>query len=292
VRLAVLSDHRVVALISDDEAVDVTALLRTHVDGPPAVADLGDVLGGYLDRADLVRQHAADASTPRLALADLRLIAPVPAPRTVLAAPVNYDDHRGELGDRSPQKRELDARQMGLIVLASGSVTGPGGAIELPDLPGREFHFEGEIAVVIGREARNVPEEKALEHVLGYTGLLDITLRLGGGLQEERSMRKSFATFTPIGPCILTADEAGDPADLGLRLSLNGEVRQQGVLRDLIVTVPQLVARASQMLPLLPGDLIATGTPSGVGPIVPGDELELTVSGVGPLRMPVTRRSW
>lgn len=291
-RLAVLSDHRVVALISDDEAVDVTRVLSPDVSATPTVEHLGAVLGQYLDRADLVRRHAADPNTPRLALAGLQLVAPIAAPRTVLAAPVNYDEHRGELGDRSPQKSELDARQMGLIVLAPGSVTGPGGAIELPDLPGREFHFEGEIAIVIGREARNVPEEKALEYVLGYTALLDITLRLGGGLQEERSMRKSFATFTPIGPCILTADDAGDPADLALRLSLNGELRQQGTLHDLIVTLPQLVARASQMLPLLPGDLIATGTPSGVGPIVPGDELELSVSGVGTLRMPVTRRSW
>jgi 2-keto-4-pentenoate hydratase/2-oxohepta-3-ene-1,7-dioic acid hydratase in catechol pathway len=181
---------------------------------------------------------------------------------------------------------------MGLIVVAAGSVTGPDGAIELPDLPGREFHFEGEIAVVIGRETRNVPEEKALDHVLGFTGLLDITMRLGGGLQEERSMRKSFATFTPIGPCVLTADEVSDLAGLSLQLRCNGELRQQGTLRDLIVDVPQLVSRASQVLPLHPGDLIATGTPSGVGPIVPGDELELTVSGVGTLRMPVTRRPW
>jgi 2-keto-4-pentenoate hydratase/2-oxohepta-3-ene-1,7-dioic acid hydratase in catechol pathway len=289
-RLATLSDSRVVALISDAEAIDVTPVLRAGE--PPDAADVGTVLGNYLDHADDVRRLVADPATPRLPLSDVQLVAPVPAPYTVLAAPVNYDEHRGELGDRSPQKKELDARQMGLIVVAAGSVTGPDGAIELPDLPGREFHFEGEIAVVIGRETRNVPEEKALDHVLGFTGLLDITMRLGGGLQEERSMRKSFATFTPIGPCVLTADEVSDLAGLSLQLRCNGELRQQGTLRDLIVDVPQLVSRASQVLPLHPGDLIATGTPSGVGPIVPGDELELTVSGVGTLRMPVTRRPW
>jgi 2-keto-4-pentenoate hydratase/2-oxohepta-3-ene-1,7-dioic acid hydratase in catechol pathway len=291
-RLAVLSDCRVVALVEEDRAVDVTAALRPGLESAPAVDEIGNVLGGYVDRADAVRACVDDPRTPRLPLGELTLTAPVPRPRTVLAAPVNFDEHRGELGDRSPQNKELDARQMGLIVLASGSVTGPDGCVELPDLAGREFSFEGEIGVVIGREARNVPAGRALDHVLGYTGLLDITMRLGGGHQEERSMRKSFATFTPIGPCIRTADEVADPGELTLRLTHNGTLRQEGTLRDLIVGVPQLVARASQMLPLVPGDVIATGTPSGVGPIEPGDRLELTVSGVGTLRMHVVRRAW
>ena len=280
-RLGVLTDGRVVAVDGVD-AVDVTAALV----GGSAV----ERLCSYVDRAEEVRAHAA-AATPFPA-SGLSFAAPSPAPRTVLAAPVNFAPHKGELGDRSPDKGKLDATQMGLIVLASASVVGPDGAIELPDLPGREFHYEGEIAIVIGRRCRGVSRADALAHVLGYTGLLDITLRIGPEGQEDRSMRKSFQTFTPIGPLVRTADDVPDPAALGLRLTLNGEPRQQGSLAELIVDVPDLVVRASRMVPLEPGDVIATGTPGGVGAIVPGDRLALTVDGVGELAMDVRRRSW
>jgi 2-keto-4-pentenoate hydratase/2-oxohepta-3-ene-1,7-dioic acid hydratase in catechol pathway len=148
------------------------------------------------------------------------------------------------------------------------------------------------VAVVIGRAGRNVPEPAALAHVLGYTGLIDVTLRHSADGREERSMRKSYHTFTPIGPYLLTAEEVPDPAELELELSRNGRPCQHGRLSDLIVDVAGLVSRASRLLPLQPGDVIATGTPAGVGPIVPGDELALRVSGVGELRMPVVRRDW
>jgi 2-keto-4-pentenoate hydratase/2-oxohepta-3-ene-1,7-dioic acid hydratase in catechol pathway len=280
-RLGVLTDGRIVA-VSGETAVDVTAALPGA--GPAAR------LAAYPSCVDAVRSLVdASAGVP---LSSLPLTAPSPSPRTVLAAPVNYAPHKGELGDRSPDKGKLDARQMGLIVLAPASVTGPDGAVELPDLPGREFHYEGEIAVVIGRPARGVSRADALAHVLGYTGLLDITMRIGAEGQEDRSMRKSFQTFTPIGPLLLTADEVPDPAALTLSLSVNGEERQRGGLDELIVDVPDLVAKASALVPLEPGDVIATGTPGGVGAIVPGDRLALTVSGVGTLELPVRRRSW
>lgn len=301
-RLGVLTDGRIVAAGPGDVAVDVTAALPGET--PTAR------LAAYPSHADAVRElvaggGAAVGAGPAgsaagggggggagVPLGGLALAAPSAHPRTVLAAPVNFAPHKGELGDRSPDKGKLDARQIGLIVLAPASVTGPDGAIELPDLPGREFHYEGEIAVVIGKPARGVTREEAMSHVLGYTGLLDITLRIGPEGQEDRSMRKSFWTFTPIGPLLLTADEVPDPAALSLQLSLNGEVRQRGGLDELIVDVPDLVVKASQLVPLEPGDVIATGTPGGVGAIVPGDKLSLTVSGVGELLMDVRRRSW
>jgi 2-keto-4-pentenoate hydratase/2-oxohepta-3-ene-1,7-dioic acid hydratase in catechol pathway len=279
-RLGLLTDGRVVA-VGDGTAVDVT-------DALPGDTPAGR-LSGYPQRAGAVRELAARGAP--MPVSGLAFAAPSPTPRTVLAAPVNFAPHRGELGDRSPDRGTLDARQLGLIVLAPASVTGPG-TIELPDLPGREFHYEGEIAVVIGRACRGVPRDEALGHVLGYTGLLDVTMRIGPQGQEDRSMRKSFHTFTPLGPVLLTADEVPDPARLRLELSVNGEVRQRGGLDELIVDVPELVARASQLVPLLPGDVIATGTPAGVGPIVPGDRLALAVSGVGELVMDVRRRSW
>jgi 2-keto-4-pentenoate hydratase/2-oxohepta-3-ene-1,7-dioic acid hydratase in catechol pathway len=292
VRIGVLADYRMVAVGEDGDAVDVSHLLAAPGTrpGPDGVTDRLAALAG---RLAVVRDYLAGRpAPPRLPAAGLRFEAPNPRPRTLLAAPVNFRAHAGELGDRSPERGALDARQLGLIVLAPGSVTGPSGRIELPDLPGREFHFEGEVAVVIGRAARDVAESAALDHVLGYTGLIDVTLRLSDQDREERSMRKSYHTFTPIGPWLVTADEVGDPAELELELSCNGEPRQRGRLRDLILDVPGLVSRASRMLPLLPGDVIATGTPAGVGPIVPGDELSLRVSRVGELRMPVVRREW
>jgi 2-keto-4-pentenoate hydratase/2-oxohepta-3-ene-1,7-dioic acid hydratase in catechol pathway len=296
-RIGVRADCRVVAIVDGGAtggggtyAVDISHLL----DPPEARGGVDaamDRLAALVDRGPAVAAYLA-TRPPRSPVAGQDFLAPSPRPRTLLAAPVNFAAHRGELGDRSPDQGALDARQLGLIVLAPGSITGPSGRIELPDLPGREFHFEGEVAVVIGRAARNVPEHRALEHVLGYTGLIDVTLRLSEQGREERSMRKSYATFTPVGPWLLTADEVPDPAELTLTLSRNGEVRQQGTLKDLIVDVPGLVARASRMLALHPGDVIATGTPSGVGPIAPGDHLTLHVSGVGELRLPVVRRRW
>jgi 2-keto-4-pentenoate hydratase/2-oxohepta-3-ene-1,7-dioic acid hydratase in catechol pathway len=277
-RIGLLTDQRMVALDNDDRAVDLEPVLGPVADG--AVPRLRRLV----DRADDVRRLLADGE--RIA-PGFSFTAPSPAPRTVLAAPVNYAKHAGELGDKSPQSSDLDARQLGLIVLASASVVGPDGDIELPQQPGREFHYEGEIAVVIGKDAWNVPKEQALHHVLGYTGLLDITMRLSDEGKEDRSMRKSFRTFTPIGPVILTADEVPDPAALSLELFLNGELKQSGNLGELIVDVAELVAKASQLVPLRTGDVIATGTPAGVGPIVAGDKLSLIVPRVGELRMSV-----
>jgi len=291
VRIGVLTDHRLVAVAGDGSAVEIGQLLETPATRP-GLDGVTDRLAALADRLEAVRDYLGQPDAPRMPVAGLRFLAPSPRPATVLAAPVNYRAHAGELGDRSPERGALDARALGLIVLAPASVTGPAGEIALPDLPGREFHFEGEVAVVIGREARGVSPAEALSHVLGYTGLIDVTLRLSEEGREERSMRKSYHTFTPLGPYLLTADEVPDPAALSLELARNGEVRQRGSLADLIVDVAGLVSRASAMLPLRPGDVIATGTPAGVGPIEPGDTLALRVSGVGELVMPVVRRDW
>lgn len=290
-RLAISGEHRIYALIDDAVGVEVGDLVPGWQPGLRA-EDLATCLARFDESADDVQARLATPGEARVDLGAMALAPPSPAPRTVFAAPVNYQSHQGELGSRSPQSSGLDVRQMGLIVLASNSVAAPDTAIELPDLPGREFHFEGEIAVVIAKHARAVNADEALDHVLGYTGLLDITMRLTEGAAEDRSMRKSFATFTPLGPYLITAAEVTDPSSLDLRLSLNGELRQHGSLKDLILGVPELVARASAVLPLQPGDVIATGTPAGVGAITPGDELALSIPQIGCLRMNVHRRSW
>ena len=130
---------------------------------------------------------------------------------------------------------------------------------------------------MIGRIARQVSEQDALSCVFGYTGLLDITMRGG----EDRSARKSFDTFTPMGPVLVTADEFGDPGGVELRCWVSGELRQKATTRDLIWGVARLVSYASSVTTLYPGDVIATGTPAGVGPLTAGDTIRLEVSGLG-----------
>ena len=130
---------------------------------------------------------------------------------------------------------------------------------------------------MIGRTARQVSEQDALSYVFGYTGLLDITMRGG----EDRSTRKSFDTFTPMGPVLSTADEFGDPGDAELRCWVSGDLRQKASTRDLIWGVARLVSYASSVTTLYPGDVISTGTPAGVGPLTAGDTIRLELSGLG-----------
>jgi 2-keto-4-pentenoate hydratase/2-oxohepta-3-ene-1,7-dioic acid hydratase in catechol pathway len=198
-------------------------------------------------------------------------------PGKIIAAPVNYRRHMSEMSET------LDINDLGLFLKAPSSICGQGDVVRLP-YSDRRFDQEGELGVVIGREARAIAEGEALDAVLGYTCLLDITMRGG----EDRSLRKSFDTFTPIGPWVVTADEVGDPGSLGLTCCVNGQVRQAGNTRDLIWPVPRLVAYASSVMTLHPGDIIATGTPEGVGPLAHGDTIELEIEKVGTLAVSVS----
>jgi 2-keto-4-pentenoate hydratase/2-oxohepta-3-ene-1,7-dioic acid hydratase in catechol pathway len=241
-------------------------------------------------RADVGR--CAGEAAP-VGLSSVRLRPPVPVPMQLLAAPANNAAHFEEMRAISgTQTRLKSPRESGFFLKAPGSIVGPSDAIELPPLPGRRFDHEGELALVIGKEARAVPRGRALEYVFGYTCLIDVTLRAGGGRDEERPMRKSYATFTPVGPALVTADEVPDPADLGVRLWVNGDLRQNASMRDLIVGVPELIEIASHVLPLQPGDLYTTGSPSGVGPLAPGDTVVVELDRVGRMSLPVRLREW
>ncbi len=204
--------------------------------------------------------------------------APVPRPGKILGAPVNYVAHGVEM--------QLDAtvERLGVFLKAGSAVIGPGADIALPSSDRRTDH-EGELAVVIGRRSRCVPPGAALDSVFGYTCLLDVTVRG----PEERSLRKSFDTFAPMGPWIVTADEVGDPGDLRVRCWVNGTLRQDASTADLIMDIPRLVSYVSQVMTLEPGDVISTGTPAGVGPIDPGDRVVVEVERVGRLEVGVVR---
>ena len=221
------------------------------------------------------------------------LRAPVAQPRQVLAAPLNYGAHITEMTRADAQlPAEPTARELGFFVKANGSISGPSDPIELPALPGRVFHHECELGIVMGRQARSVSRTAALDHVFGYTCILDITMRMDDTHREERTMRKSYHSFTPSGPVIVTADEVGLPNDLQLKLWVNGELRQDGSTAEMICDVSELIEQASNVVTLFPGDLYATGTPDGVGEIRPGDNVRVSITGVGAMTLAVTERSW
>jgi 2-keto-4-pentenoate hydratase/2-oxohepta-3-ene-1,7-dioic acid hydratase in catechol pathway len=167
-------------------------------------------------------------------------------------------------------------------------VVGPGGSICLPRGSTRRFDHESELAAIIGKRAKNVMSAQAFDYVFGYTCLMDITMRLEPGRPaEERPTRKSFDTFTPLGPYLVTADEIPDPQNLSNRLWVNDELRQSANTRDMTVGIAELIEIISSVMTLNPGDVIATGTPEGVGQIKPGDTVRIEIEKVGTLTLPV-----
>lgn len=270
-RLASVSGTRLV-VVAGDRLVDVTDALGLTPDrrGPlHALLERDDPLGD-LRALDL-------ASLPSSPLDGAALDAPLPRPGKVVGAPVNYLDHKAEM-------RELHTvADLGLFLKASTSVVGPGGPVRLPYRDVRTDQ-EGELGVVVGRTAHRVPAERALDHVFGYVPVLDITVRSG----EDRSTRKSFDTFTPLGPWVTTADEVADPQALRLRCWVDGELRQDASTADMVFGVADLVAYASHVMTLEPGDVIATGTPAGVGPLTAGGSVAVEITGLGRLEVAVT----
>lgn len=223
-------------------------------------------------------------TSPPIPHEEIALLPPVPDPSKIIAAPVNYRDHGAEM----QVHHTIDT--LGVFLKAPSSLVSCGGAVRLP-YTDRRFDQEGELAVVIGRQLANVSEPEAAEAIVGYTCLLDITMRG----DEERSMRKSFDSFTPMGPSLVTADEVGPLGDLELRCRVDNEIRQRARVRDLIWPVPKLVSYASRVMRLEAGDVISTGTPAGVGPVRHGQRIQVDIDRIGSLYVTVdssTARSW
>ena len=283
-KLATFNDLRV-GIVEDDSVFDITPLLPAALDLLPRQR-MNWLIANWGSMSPRLDSYRTD--TPRLALAQVRLLAPNPAPLHIFAAPANYRKHLGELGSRVVTKPGRTAREQGFFLKAPGSVVGAGQAIELPRGSGRRFDHESELAVIIGRGGRNIPRAQAMEHVFGYACLIDATLRIEKDVaEEERSMRKSFESFTPIGPWIVTADEVPDPGRLQNRLWVNGELRQHANTGEMIVGIAELIELVSSVLPLQPGDVIASGTPEGVGPLRAGDEVSIEIESIGSMTLPV-----
>jgi 2-keto-4-pentenoate hydratase/2-oxohepta-3-ene-1,7-dioic acid hydratase in catechol pathway len=233
----------------------------------------GDVFGEYR-----LGEQIAQGDFPRDLPPGARLLAPV-EPSKIVAIGLNYREHAAEQSKPAPTEPVV-------FVKPSTAVIGPGDVIRLPSGVGR-IDYETEIGVVIGRRASRVPRERALEHVLGYTCVNDVTARDLQRRGYQYSHCKGYDTFAPIGPCIATGL---DPDAIALEGWLNDERRQQATTAQLIFAVPDLIAYITQVMTLLPGDIISTGTPSGIGVLSPGDTFTIKVEGVGELSNPVEAR--
>ena len=217
----------------------------------------------------------------------VKLLSPVANPGKIIAAPVNYQKHIEEVKADSQLHQNNPAhtitiQKAGLFLKATSSLVGPGEGVALRHLDRRNDH-EVELALVIGKTANNVPASQALNYVAGYAIGLDITIRG----TEDRSFRKSPDSYTVLGPWLVTADEIPNPGDLDLEIAVNGEARQKSNTKYMILGVPELIELASSFYTLYPGDIISTGTPEGVSPIVPGDTIVATIEKIGTMEVRV-----
>lgn len=213
----------------------------------------------------------------RWALPDVRLLSPF-LPSKVVALGRNYAEHARELGNEAPETPLI-------FLKPSTSVIGTGDVIRLP-ASSEEVHFEGELAVVIGTPARNVSRDDALGHVFGYAAANDVTARDQQRADGQFTRAKGYDSFCPLGPWVETVL---DPSDLRIVTRVNGEVRQDGRTSQMIHDVAAQIAFVSGIMTLLPGDVILTGTPAGVGPIVAGETVSVEIEGIGTLTNPVVR---
>jgi 2-keto-4-pentenoate hydratase/2-oxohepta-3-ene-1,7-dioic acid hydratase in catechol pathway len=283
-RLCRFGDSRL-GLVEGRKVRDVTAALdllpayRYPLPGfDPLIANLDKVTARIGEIA---------ASAPVLDLDGLKLLSPVANPGKIVAAPVNYAAHLSEVASDSQLNAGnpghlVTIHKAGLFLKANSSLVGPGEGIALWHLERRNDH-EVELAVVIGKRANHVRRKDALQYVAGYSIGLDISIRG----QEDRSFRKSPDSYTVLGPWLVTPDEIPDPGQLDLSISLNGEVKQNSNTKYMTLGVAELIEMASSFYTLYPGDIISTGTPEGVSPIVPGDVIVASIEKIGSMEVKV-----
>ena len=254
-----------------------TRFVRCVVDGAPA--------WGVLDGAEvaIIEPHPFATFAPtgrRVGVEGLRLLAPV-IPSKIVAAGKNYRDHAAELGGEVPDEPLL-------FLKPSTALLGPGDAVPLPVDVSDEINFEGEVAVVIGALLSRVTPEVAAAGVLGVTCANDLTMRDWQRRESQWFRAKGFDGSCPLGPAIATGLDLGA---LRVRTWVDGELRQDGTTADLVFDIPTIVAEASRTMTLLPGDVVLTGTPAGVGPVRPGQRVRVQVDGVGALENPLVARA-
>jgi 2-keto-4-pentenoate hydratase/2-oxohepta-3-ene-1,7-dioic acid hydratase in catechol pathway len=266
----------------------------SHVPRPGALLQQGETvidLGPAYD--DTLAVIAAGITTidkpnayPSHKLSEVRLLAPLTNPSRIFAIGLNYRDHAAEA------KMALPSAPVVFFKMPT-AIVGPGDNIVLPK-NSTEPDFEAELAFVIGKGGYRIPATAWREHVYGYTIINDVSARDVQRATSQWSLAKSFPTYCPMGPDIVTADEIPDPHQLAISLSIDGEILQNSNTRELIFKIPELIEYISSITPLLPGDIVSTGTPSGVGMgrtpqrwLQPGETVTVTIQGLGSLTNPV-----
>ena len=268
-----------VGLVEGDEVIDVTDAL----DLLPQVRyplPRHDPMIALLDRL-MPAFAAASRNGERRKITEVSLESPVANPGKLVAAPVNYVKHLEEAREQKELHQNNAAQirvihETGLFLKATSSLIGPSDPVTLR-FPDRRSDHEIELAVIIGRRADRVAAKDALEHVAGYAIGLDMTVRGA----EERSMRKSVDSYSVLGPWLVTADEIPDPSQLDFELKVDGATRQKANTRDLVLGVPELIEMASRFYTLEVGDVIFTGTPEGVGQVLPGNRMHAWIDRIG-----------
>ena len=283
-------------ILIGEEALDVTAFSEiSERSGNEIAGPLADALDLYLagiERLEeITSQIASDAALAdecrragaMRSLSAIKLNPPILAPGKILAVGLNYAAHAAEQNKKPPETPLIFSKCVTALI-------GPGDLIRLPRISD-QIDYEAELAVVIGKEARSVSASDAFDYVAGYMIMNDVTARDLQRNEKQWTRAKGLDTFAPCGPWLVTADEINDPHSLDIQLSVNGEVKQSSNTNDLIFKIPQLIEFISQDLTLRPGDIISTGTPSGVGvysnpPVFlkDGDQIEINISRIGTLR--------
>jgi 2-keto-4-pentenoate hydratase/2-oxohepta-3-ene-1,7-dioic acid hydratase in catechol pathway len=270
-RFAAAGGDAALGIVEGEEVIDLSS---TDAPAEPARA-LAEIGGEKL--------AALATNAPRLALADVELRAPA-APRKYLAIALNYRDHIEEMGMEAPEVPVFFNKQVSCVV-------GPGADVHMPKVS-TFLDYEAELALVIGKRCRHVSAEKAPEVIAGYTCANDVSVRDWQGRAQTMTIGKSFDTHGPLGPWLVTADELGDPNDLAIGCTVNDEERQNARTSQMVFDCFQQVSHLSEAFTLEPGDVIATGTPSGVGlgrqPIRDnllhvGDTVRVEIEGIGEL---------
>ena len=249
-----------------------------------------DLAAAYDDTLAVIAADITAIDTPAAhsshKLSEVRLHAPLSNPPRIFAIGLNYRDHAAET------KMALPSAPVVFFKLPT-AIIGPGDAIVLPE-NSAEPDYEAELAFIIGKGGYRIPAAAWREHVYGFTIINDVSARDVQRATSQWSLAKSFPTYCPMGPAIVTADEIPDPHQLAISLSINGETLQDSNTRELIFKIPELIEYISSITPLLPGDIVSTGTPSGVGMgrtpqrwLKPGETVTVTIEGLGSLTNPV-----
>lgn len=261
---------------------------------PQIPSDLSEIVKAGPVALQALRQGIETLNSGALKLTEVQLEAPFPTPiRNIFCVGKNYIEHAKEFEgsgfDSSSRGQEIPSHPV-VFTKATSSVIGHGEAVDSSLDPSGTLDYEGELAVVIGRGGRGIKKAEALEHVFGYTIVNDVTARETQNLHKQWFLGKSPDTFCPMGPAVLTADAVKDVGDLHLVTAVNGEVRQDAYVRDLIFDIPTIIETLSAAITLQPGDIIATGTPAGVAIgfnppryLKPGDTVRVQIDAIGAL---------